>query len=116
MYEQVSLVLLIDRAYSLTDKYICKATANNPLISDLIDSYKSSAELDDGANVKPKSRRTTILDIIAANKELRCNQLPPQTELDSSTEEQATEFMGMRGIQISRSSPLLDPGDPGAIV
>ena len=116
MYEQVSLVLLIDRAYSLTDKYICKATANNPLISDLIDSYKSSAEQDDGAHVKPKSRRTTILDIIAANKELRCNQLPPQTEPDSSSGDQATEIMGMRGIQISRSSPLLDPGDPGAIV
>ena len=116
MYEQVSLVPLIDRAYSLTDNYICRALANNPLISNLINSYKSSAELDDGAHIKPESRRTTILGIIAANKELRCNQLPLQTELDSSTEEQATEFMGMRGIQISRSSPLLDPGDPGAIV
>jgi hypothetical protein len=31
-------------------------------------------------------------------------------------EDQATEIIGMRGIQISRSYPLLDPGDPGAIV
>ena len=44
MYEKVGLVPLLDRAYSLTDKNICKATANNPLIRDLIDSYKSSSQ------------------------------------------------------------------------
>ena len=90
MYEQVGLTPLLDRAYNLTDKYICKSIANNPLIRDRISSYKSSAELDDGAHVKPKSRRTTILGIIAANKNLNCNKQPTQPSNDTQTNMETT--------------------------
>ena len=122
IYAHTGLIPLLDRAYSLTDKYICKAIPNNPLIRDQIISYKSSAELDDGAHVKPKSRRKTILGLIAENKDLKCNQPPFNTlsnEYNPNNETQPQQdpsTMGMKGIHISRSSPILDPGDPGAIV
>ena len=118
---------VLDRAYQLTDRYLCKAQTNNPLVKELLDSYKTSAELDDGAHVKPKSRRTTILGTVAANQGLKCNQLslpppePQETQQDSiNSSEKSLQpdapLMGLKGMQISRSSPILEPGDPGAIV
>jgi hypothetical protein len=127
IYQQLGLTPVLDRAYQLTDRYLCKAQTNNPLVKELLDSYKTSAELDDGAHVKPKSRRTTILGTVAANQGLKCNQLslpppePQETQQDSMDSSEKSlqpdaPLMGLKGMQISRSSPILEPGDPGAIV
>ena len=74
IYSKLNLEPIMDRAYRLTDNYICKANANNPLIHSAIEEYKSSAALDDGAHAKTEPR-TTILGILKANKELNCNQI-----------------------------------------
>ena len=74
IYSKLNLEPMMDRAYRLTDNYICKANANNPLIHTAIEEYKSSAALDDGAHAKTEPR-TTILGILKANKDLNCSQI-----------------------------------------
>jgi hypothetical protein len=74
MYQKVNLEMLKDRAFKLTDKYICKSYASNQLITNTVNSYRLAHKLIDGDHAKGKPRKT-LLGLLKDNNQLKCNSI-----------------------------------------
>ena len=69
IYDQIQLVDIRTRAWSLTDKYMTKALKYNDLIINLADKYKSKSIPNEGEFCKTKAR-PTILGLILLKTDL----------------------------------------------
>ena len=70
MYQRVKLEPTTERAYKLSDKYICKSHITNTLINQYINDYKIAPELNEGAHAKGLPRKT-ILGKLKDKKDLK---------------------------------------------
>ena len=71
IYQQLNIPNILDRSLQLSASYIQKASQSNPLIKDLIKSYKNSIETNEGClskNPKPTTL-SFLMPFIAADSE-----------------------------------------------
>jgi hypothetical protein len=71
IYKKINLDPILDRAYTLTDKYICKIIATNNIAAETIEKYKLATDLKEGAYCKSNPRKT-ILGVLKEQQQLKC--------------------------------------------
>jgi hypothetical protein len=76
MYSQLKLESLKERAFKLTDKYLCKGFKLNSLITNLIKDYNQAEPTIEGLFKHPKSKPIkSILGVIKTDQSLNCHKL-----------------------------------------
>jgi hypothetical protein len=76
MYKKLKLESLKERAFKLTDKYLCKGYRLNNLLTNLINDYKEAEAIIEGLFKHPRSKPIkSILGSIKADKSLNCHKL-----------------------------------------
>jgi retron-type reverse transcriptase len=75
VYQQHKVDSIMNRALKLSDNYLLKANAINPLIKELIDGYNIGKELDEGAHSRSAIIRPTIFGKLKQHNELKCLSL-----------------------------------------
>ena len=75
LYESCNLMNIKDRAFFLTDKYICKAVKFNQLIAKQISDYKLAGPLDEGLFANHSKKRSTLFGFISSSHHLASSKL-----------------------------------------
>jgi hypothetical protein len=75
LYESSNLMNIKDRAFFLTDKYICKAVKFNQLIAKQISDYNLAGPLDEGLFANHSKKRSTLFGFLSSSQHLASSKL-----------------------------------------